>query len=190
LIHRNVAETLLSMLRRFAWFCNRGNGHPRCVGVVDEVDFADLIRNVSANDRVGENTPADFAGAEEDQAEPRDDIPLDGIAADEDVANGFDPVREADDEADLLGQMPSPGFPEKEKERHLQWLCSPRRARVAARRFDRNFKHLLENSWIHVLRAAKRPNQYVDAATAHRRVWHHQARANYASGSKGIDAFK
>ena len=44
----------------------------------------------------------------------------------------------------------------------------PRRARIAIRRFHRNFKHLPKQAMVQMLRASRAPKVYIDAAKAHR----------------------
>ena len=68
----------------------------------------------------------------------------------------------------MLEALPLPGQPKTEKERKKLWLQLPRRARIAIRRLHRNFRHLPKNALVAMLRAAKAPKEFVQAAKAHR----------------------
>ena len=77
---------------------------------------------------------------------------------------GRDVLEEADREADLLEQIPLPGHPESVRERLASWLRLPRRARVAIRRLHRNLRHLLREALVQMLRDARAPQDYINAA--------------------------
>ena len=47
-------------------------------------------------------------------------------------------------------------------------LALPRRARIAIRRLHRNFRHLPRNALLQMLRAARVPKEYIDAAKVHK----------------------
>ena len=68
----------------------------------------------------------------------------------------------------MIANNTLPGFPENEKQRRKLWLNIPRRARIAIRRLHRNFRRLPKNALVQMLRAAKAPNIYIDAAKAFR----------------------
>ena len=63
-----------------------------------------------------------------------------------------------------LNKYPLPGDPESEKERLPSWLRLPRRARVAIRRLHRNLRHLPKETPVQMLRAARAPQDYTNAA--------------------------
>ena len=109
---------------------------------------------------------AAFVGTAGAAAEP-DSPGIDGIFGPEDEAKE-DPTDVHDDEQDLLEKIPLPGNPKSEQQRKKIWLALPRRARIAIRRLHRNFKHLPKNALVQMLRAAKVPKDYIDAAKAHR----------------------
>ena len=64
--------------------------------------------------------------------------------------------------------MPLLGHPESEKERLASWLRPPRRARVAIRRVHRNLRHLPREALVQMLRAARAPQDYINAAKTFR----------------------
>ena len=64
--------------------------------------------------------------------------------------------------------MPLPGHPESEQERPASWLRLPRRARVAIGRFHRNLRHLLKEALVQMLRAARAPQDCINAAKTFR----------------------
>ena len=79
-----------------------------------------------------------------------------------------DPTIAVDEEQDMLDKIPLPGNPTGEQQRKKAWLALPRRARIAIRRLHRNFKHLPKLALVQMLRAAKAPKEYIDAARSHR----------------------
>ena len=64
--------------------------------------------------------------------------------------------------------MPLLGFPESEKERLTSWLRLPRRPRVAIRLLHRNLRHLQKEALVQRLRAARAPQDYINAAQSFR----------------------
>ena len=84
------------------------------------------------------------------------------------MEHGGDALEEADREADLLEQMPLLGHPESKKERLAFWLRLPHRARVAMRRLHRNLRHLPKEALLQMLRAARAPQDYINAAKTFR----------------------
>ena len=52
----------------------------------------------------------------------------------------------------------------EEEERKQKWMELPRRARIVIRRLQRHFQHLPKDVLIKMLKAAKAPTEYVDAA--------------------------
>ena len=84
------------------------------------------------------------------------------------MEEGGDVLDEADREADLLEQIPLPGHPESEKERLASWLRLPRRARLAIRRLHRNLRHLPKEALVQMLRAARAPQDSINAAKTFR----------------------
>ena len=105
-----------------------------------------------------------FTSTEEDQSEPHDQGTIDDILGHQDVGEVMDATTAADEEAELLEQKPLLGHPATEKERSTSWLRLPRSARVASRRRRRNLRHLPKEALIHMLRAARAPQDYINAA--------------------------
>jgi hypothetical protein len=146
------------------WARERDNGNPRCTEDLNEAEFADVLAGLAETHHLDKCVDAAFAGTEEAAAEA---IPIDGIFGREDEATG-DPVDDVDAEQDMLDQIPLPGNPITEQQRKKAWLALPRRARITIRRLHRNFKHLPKNALVQMLRAAKVPKVYIDAAKAHK----------------------
>ena len=84
------------------------------------------------------------------------------------MEEGGDALEEADREADLLEQIPLPGHLASEKERPASWLRLPRRARVATRRLHRNLRHVPKEALVQLLRGARAPQDYINAAKTFR----------------------
>jgi hypothetical protein len=93
---------------------------------------------------------------------------MDGVFGPEDLPDASDVLDDFDKEQEMLEALPLPGNPQSEQERKAKWLALPRRARIAIRRLHRNFKHLPRTALVQMLRAAKCPKDYIDAAKAHR----------------------
>ena len=72
--------------------------------------------------------------------------------------------QDIDADAELLEEIPLPGHPSEERKRREQWLKLPRRARVAIRRLHRNLKHIPTPALVSMLKAAKAPIEYINAA--------------------------
>ena len=103
------------------------------------------------------------------------------IQEEETLAKGsLDAVETAEDEKTIdidaaiereervLDEMPLPGMPKDEKERRTAWLRLPIRARAAIRRLHRRFGHMPTNSLVQLLRHARAPNDYIEAARRYR----------------------
>ena len=84
------------------------------------------------------------------------------------MEEGGDALEEADREGDLLEQVPLLGHPESEKERLASWLRLPRRARVAIGRLHRNLRHSPKEALVQMLRAARAPQDHINAAKTFR----------------------
>ena len=67
-------------------------------------------------------------------------------------------------EEELLEQIPVPGVPEDERARRKAWLALPRKARVAIRRMHEEWGHMPSSVIIEILKLAKAPEEYVQAA--------------------------
>ena len=126
--------------------------------------FADVLGAIAEDQHLTRCARVRFAGTEEDQAEQRDQGTIDEVLGDQDMEHGGDALEEADREADLLAQMPPPDHPGSEKERLASWLRLPRRARVAIRRLHRNLRHRPREALVQMLRAARAPQDYINAA--------------------------
>jgi hypothetical protein len=149
-----------------SWAKARDNGNPRCTDDLEEPEFADVLAGLAEAHHMDKCVDAAFVGTEEAAAEPKTPG-IDGIFGPEDLGKE-DPADVHDDEQDLLERIPLPGNPQSEQQRKKIWLSLPRRARIAIRRLHRNFKHLPKNALVQMLRAAKVPKDYIDAAKSHR----------------------
>ena len=148
------------------WAKERDNGNPRCTDDLGEAQFADVLAGLAESHHLDKLVDAAFAGTEEAAAEADPRI-IDAIHGPEDKAFA-DPADVHDDEQDLLEKIPLPGNPQGEQERKKIWLSLPRRARITIRRLHRNFKHLPRNALVQMLRAAKAPKDFIEAAKSHR----------------------
>ena len=148
------------------WAKERDNGNPRCTDDLEETQFADVLAGLAESHHLDKCVDAAFVGTEEAAAETEAPV-IDGIFSPEDEAKA-DPKDVFDDEQDLLEKIPLPGNPTAEQERKKIWLSLPRRARITIRRLHRNFKHLPKNALAQMLRAAKVPKEFIEAAKAHR----------------------
>ena len=148
------------------WAKERDNGNPRCTDDLGEAQFADVLAGLAESHHLDKLVDAAFAGTEEAAAEAEPRI-IDGINGPEDRAVA-DPADAHDDEQDLLEKIPLPGNPQGEQARKKIWLSLPRRARITIRRLHRNFKHLPRNALVQMLRAAKAPKDFIEAAKSHR----------------------
>jgi hypothetical protein len=148
------------------WAKKRDNGNPRCTDDLQETQFADVLAGLAESHHMDMCVDAAFVGTEEFSAETDPRI-IDGIFGPEDEAK-TDPAETFDDEQDLLERIPLPGNPQSDQQRKKIWLSLPRRARIAIRRLHRNFKHLPKNALVQMLRAAKVPKDFIEAAKAHR----------------------
>ena len=146
------------------WSRRRENGNPRCVEDLDEVQFADIIGSIAESHHLDRVVDTAFVGTEEADAER---VPIDAIDEEKDRAMQ-DNTEAYDDEQDLLERIPLPGDPTAEQDRKAKWLALPRRARIAIRRLHRNFRHLPRNALLQMLKAARAPKEYIDAAKAHK----------------------
>ena len=64
----------------------------------------------------------------------------------------------------LLEMVPLPGVPGHEARRREKWLKLPRRARAAIRKMHQEWGHINRTVLMRILRQAKAPKEYVDAA--------------------------
>ena len=67
-------------------------------------------------------------------------------------------------EEDMLGSLPLPGVPKDERERRKLWTTIPQRIRAAIRRLQKQFGHVPRSVLISLVKAAKLPKVYMDAA--------------------------
>jgi hypothetical protein len=158
------------------WARIRDNGNPRCTDDLAEPQFADVLSGLAESHHLDKCVDAAFVGTEEATAENKEAIAennetireaIDAVYGPEDELKA-DEVEARDEEADLLEKIPLPGNPVSERERKKIWLSLPRRARIVIRRLHRNFRHLPKQALVQMLRAAKVPKQFIDAAKAHR----------------------
>ena len=101
-------------------------------------------RGIAEDSRLDGLCSAAFVNSLGEEDEPKQQkTPIDGIEGTDDVGHG--PMDNADDrdlEADMLEQLPLPGYPQTEQERRKKWLEIPGRTRIAIRRLHRNLRHL------------------------------------------------
>ena len=67
-------------------------------------------------------------------------------------------------EEEMLEELPLPGQPRDEVERKRKWLKLPRRARAAIRKMHREWGHASKSVLKNILKIAKAPKEYIDAA--------------------------
>ena len=123
-----------------------------------DIRLADELTTYAENRKLDELSYA-FVGTVDDIAES---VPID----EPDI--GMDNVDDVDAEQDMLDSLPLPAATKSEADRKKAWLGVPRRARVAIRRLHRNFKHMPKQTLLQVLRQAKAPKEYIDAARSFR----------------------
>ena len=104
---------------------------------LETVEFGDTLGAI-ADQNLTRCSPVCFTGTEEDRAEQHDQGTIDEVLEDQDKREEGDTLEEANREADLLKQIPSPGHPESEKERLASRLRLSCRTHVAIRRQHRN----------------------------------------------------
>ena len=150
------------------WAHERTPGVPRNLEDLETVEFADVLGAIAEDHHLTRCAQVCFTGTEEDQAGEHDQGTIDEVLGDQDLEQGKDVLEEADREADLLEQISLPGHPESEKERLASWLRLLHRARVAIRRLQRNFRHLPREALVQMLRAARAPQDYINAARTFR----------------------
>ena len=147
------------------WATARDDGYPRCTDDLVNTEFADILSGIAESHHLNQLVDVAFAGTEEAAAERP---PIDSIPTTQDLAPNIDDEELIDNEEELLEKIPLPGNPTTETQRRKRWLELPRRARIAIRRLHRNFKHLPKQALVQMLRAAKAPTIYIEAAKAHR----------------------
>jgi hypothetical protein len=158
-------RTILEQL--YEWSCeDEDNGIPKCVEHTEDPSFGDLLKGIAEDSRIDGLCSAAFAGSLEEEDEPKEaKVPIDGIQGDDDIGPGsMDNADERDLEADMLEQLPLPGYPQKEQERRKKWLEIPRRTRIAIRRLHRNLRHLPKQALLDIMRAGRCPEEYIEAA--------------------------
>ena len=154
--------TTLENLR--LWAHERTSGIPRNVDDLESIEFANVRGAIAEDQHLTRCAQVCFAGTEEDQAEQHDQGTIDQVLGDPHTERGGDAPEEADREAGPPEQIPLLGHPESEKERLASWLRLPRRARVAIRRSHRNLRHLPKEALVQMSRAARAPQDYINAA--------------------------
>ena len=152
-----------------AWSWN-GDKHyaPMCMDHLQEDDFTSVLMRVHAEadlDMATKDTfPLAFVaeGREEQESATLDNPDGDGDVV---LPEGIQEVLLNEEE--VLEKMPLPGVPSHEKSRRQAWLKVPRRARVAIRKMHSEWGHLPSSVLINILKQAKAPQEYVDAAMQH-----------------------
>ena len=162
--------------------------------------FADWIGNWAKENELDHQMGVAFVGDMEDEV--RDDgEPFDALRDSGDRAQ-VNPVEELISEDTLLDEVEIPGLPQDEVERRRKWRKLPARVRIAVRRLHRQFGHVPRQTMIHLLRAARIRQEFIDAVklhrcptceeTAHKKPTHKTALPhNYSfNHSLGIDVFE
>ena len=67
-----------------------------------------------------------------------------------------------------LEELPLAGFPTEEAERRREWLKLPREARAAIRQLHKVLGHKPRNVILQILKGAKAPEEYIQAAKLYR----------------------
>ena len=67
-----------------------------------------------------------------------------------------------------MEELPLVGFPTEEAERRREWLKLPRKARAAIRQLHKVLGHKPRNVVLQILRGAKAPEEYIQAAKLYR----------------------
>ena len=110
------------------------NGIPKCIEHTEDPSFADLLKGIAEDSRLDGLCSTAFVGSLEEESEPRENkTPIDGIEGDKDIGENMDNADDRDLEADMMEQLPLPGYPQKEQDRRKKWLEIPRRTRIAIR---------------------------------------------------------
>ena len=105
-----------------------------------------------------ENKLTSFVAAEINEENNSGDC-FDSIQEEDDIAKDFD-----EDEDEVLAEMPLPGRTQSELDRRKKWLSIPRSARIAIRTLHARFGHCSRETLVQILRLAKMPEEYVNAA--------------------------
>ena len=163
--HCNVKEVADQLA---SWAHSRDNGNPRNMDDLTECEFVDVLRFIAEEHHLDKSVGEAFVGTEEAMHEPDEKNLLDAVAGREDEAFELDAKAMADEEAEVLDAMPLPGHPAGERERRRKWSQLPRRARIAIRRLHRNLRHLPKNALVAMLKAAKAPHDFIEAARTYR----------------------
>ena len=154
-----------------SWAESDDKGYPRCVDDVDCEGFAEALLHHVEELHLDSCVDTAFAGSIEEDAEiqlEQSQIPIDAPGDVDLQQTPADVLQEHDLEQEMLDQLPLPGNPRTEAERRRKWLALPRRARIAIRRMHRNLRHTPREGLIQMLRAARSPREYIDAAKAYR----------------------
>ena len=134
---------------------------PKCIDDIDTPEFRKFIEKIEEDELEKSALTALAADAEQEDAEERDHDCLDSIDVDEDVGGDQENIQEQ--EKAMLEEIPLPGTPLQEQARRQLWLKLPRIARTAIRRMHTQFGHVPNAVLKDLLRAAKCPDEYVQA---------------------------
>eukprot|EP00971_Amphidinium_carterae_P352490 6492618-Amphidinium_carterae.1 len=89
--------------------------------------------------------------------------PLDSIVDEEDDANPII-TEQAEQEAEVLENLPMPGHPQEESERRRKWLSLPRTVRAAIRRLHRMLGYKPSAVLVRILKGARASEEWIQAA--------------------------
>ena len=103
--------------------------------------------------------------SQEEEPQPSIDTPsatFDDIATEEDLGDSTREKMIVEEE--MMEEIPLPGSSKDEKARKTSWLRLPRAARAAIRRMHMQFGHVKKGPFMEILKAAKCPAEYLEAA--------------------------
>ena len=84
------------------------------------------MKGIAEDSRLDGLCSTAFVGSLEEESEPRENkTPIEGIEGDKDIGENMDNADGRDLEADMMEQLPLPGYPQKEQDRRKKWLEIP-----------------------------------------------------------------
>ena len=138
---------------------------PKSIDDVDSADLGEALIDLAVEHSLDRSMNVAFAGTTEDAEEQPF---LDTVEGPEDLRPDMDDADAVDLEKEMLEELPLPGNPKSERDRKRTWLQLPRRVRIAIRRLHRNFRHMPKPALVAMLKAAKAPAIFIEAARKHR----------------------
>ena len=143
-------------------WCNGCNKHdtPKSIDHVQEGELIDFVQHHLKEHIQQFNQALNAFPAELDQEGRLQAEGLETLDEPDDVSA----KRQADEEDEMIEQLPLPGNPKEERERREAWLGIPQAARAAIRRMHRMFGHCTTGTLAQILRQAKAEPEYIKAA--------------------------